>query len=97
MISTPFWIGTGFMKCVLTTLEGAERSVGSLVVAAAIFVIEMEEVLVARIACDGHICASCAKMLDLRAGISYNSSGPYSTCTACSKAYWDCLDDEVDS
>ena len=33
MISTPFCTGTGFMKCVLTTRELAERSVGSEVVA----------------------------------------------------------------
>lgn len=32
------------------TLDGADRSVGSKVVAAAIFVIEMEEVLVAKMA-----------------------------------------------
>lgn len=37
------------MKCVLITREGAERSVGSLVVEAAILVMEIEEVLVARI------------------------------------------------
>jgi hypothetical protein len=43
------------MKCVLMTLEEAERSVGSFVVAAAILVMEIEEVLVARMACDGHI------------------------------------------
>jgi hypothetical protein len=63
-------MGTGFMKCVLTTREEAERSVGSVVVAAAILVIEMEEVLVARMAWEGHIWASWAKILDLRSGIS---------------------------
>ena len=52
MISTPFWIGTGFMKCVDTTLEEADVSVGSFVVEAAIRVIDIEEVLVARIVCD---------------------------------------------
>lgn len=70
MISTPFWTGTGFMKCVLTTRDDAERSVGSVVVEAAIFVIEMEDVFVARMAWDGHICASCLKILDFRSGIS---------------------------
>lgn len=50
MISTPFCTGTGFMKCVLMTRDGPDRSFGSFVVAAAIFVIEMDEVLVARIA-----------------------------------------------
>lgn len=29
MISTPFWIGTGFMKWVDITREEADRSVGS--------------------------------------------------------------------
>lgn len=37
------------MKWVLMTREDAERSVGSFVVEAAIFVIEMEDVFVARI------------------------------------------------
>jgi hypothetical protein len=50
MISTPFWTGTGFMKCVLMTREDADRSVGSLVVLAAIFVIEIDDVFVARMA-----------------------------------------------
>ena len=50
IISTPFWTGTGFIKCVLMTREDTERSVGSFVVAAAILVMEMEEVLVARMA-----------------------------------------------
>ena len=52
IISTPFCMGTGFMKWVLMTLEAARRSVGLSggVVAAAIFVIEMEEVFVARMA-----------------------------------------------
>lgn len=50
MISTPFWMGTGFIKCVLITREDAERSVGSVVVEAAILVIEIEEVFVARMA-----------------------------------------------
>ena len=50
MISTPFWTGTGFMKCVLITRDEVEVSVGSFVVAAAIFVMEIEEVLVARTA-----------------------------------------------
>ena len=48
------------MKWVLTTRDAALRSVGlSLgVVAAAIFVMEIEEVLVARMACWGTILAS---------------------------------------
>ena len=60
IISTPVWTGTGFMKWVLTTRDAALRSVGlSLgVVAAAIFVMEIEEVLVARMACWGTILAS---------------------------------------
>jgi hypothetical protein len=55
IISTPFWMGTGFMKWVLTTREDADKSVGSFVVEAAILVIDMEEVLVARMACEGQI------------------------------------------
>lgn len=50
IISTPFWMGTGFMKWVLMTREEAERSVGSVVVLAAILVMEMEDVFVARMA-----------------------------------------------
>lgn len=51
-------MGTGFMKCVLITLEAAERSVGSFVVEAAILVMDIEEVFVAKIVCEGQICAS---------------------------------------
>jgi len=58
------------MKWVLMTREGAERSVGSLEVAAAIFVMDMEDVLVASMAWEGHIWASCEKMLVLSSGIS---------------------------
>lgn len=43
------------MKCVDTTRELADRSLGSLVVAAAIRVIEIEEVLVAKIVWAGQI------------------------------------------
>lgn len=51
MISTPFWMGTGFMKWVETTREEALRSVGSEAeVLAAIRVMLMEEVFVARMA-----------------------------------------------
>ncbi len=52
------------------TREGAERSVGSLEVDAAIFVMEMEDVLVASMAWEGQIWASCKKMLVLSSGIS---------------------------
>lgn len=52
------------------TREGAERSVGSEEVEAAIRVIDMEEVLVARIACEGHILASSEKIFVLRLSIS---------------------------
>ena len=58
IISTPRCTGTGFMKCVLMTRDAAERSLGSGLVAAAILVIEMEEVLVARMACAGQIWAN---------------------------------------
>ena len=43
-------MGTGFMKWVLMTRDDADKSVGSLLVLAAILVIEIEDVLVARIA-----------------------------------------------
>ena len=59
------------MKCVLTTREEAERSVGSLVVLAAIRVMLMLDVLVASIVCGAQTDASREKMLVLRSGISY--------------------------
>ena len=58
------------MKWVLMTREAAERSVGSFVVEAAIFVMDMEEVLVARIAWAGQIWASLEKMEAFKSGIS---------------------------
>lgn len=70
IISTPFWTGTGFMKCVPITRDGAARSLGSLVVAAAMVVIDIEEVFVPRMACLGHISASIEKSLVLRLDIS---------------------------
>lgn len=79
MISTPFWTGTGFMKWVETTREEAERSVASLVVEAAILVIEMEEVLVARMAWDGAIWARREKMEVFRSVISGTASMTKST------------------
>ena len=54
----------------LITREAAERSVESVVVEAAILVMEMEDVFVARMACEGQIWASWEKMVVLRAGIS---------------------------
>lgn len=67
------------MKCVDTTREEAEVSVGSLVVAAAILVMDIEEVLVARMACGGHICARDLKTSNLRDGISGTASITKST------------------
>lgn len=67
------------MKCVEMTREEADVSLGSLVVAAAIRVIEMEEVLVARMACGGQICASLEKMSNFREGISGTASMTKST------------------
>lgn len=55
----------------LITREEADRSVGSVVVLAAILVIEMEDVFVARIACCGQIWANWENILCLRSGISY--------------------------
>jgi hypothetical protein len=58
------------MKWVLMTRDEAERSVGSFVVEAAILVIEMEEVFVARIAWEGHIWASWENIFAFNSGIS---------------------------
>lgn len=81
IISTPRWMGTGFMKCVLMTRDAAERSLGSVlgVVAAAILVMEMEEVFVARMACAGQMRANWAKMESLRERISGTASMTKST------------------
>ena len=81
MISTPFWTGTGFMKWQDTTREAVERSVGFslVVVAAAILVMLMLEVLVARMACEGHMVASWEKICCFRLGISGTASITKST------------------
>jgi hypothetical protein len=52
------------------TRDGAERSVGSEEVDAAIRVMDMEEVFVARMAWEGHILASSEKIFVLRLSIS---------------------------
>jgi hypothetical protein len=67
------------MKCVETTRELVERSLGSVVVAAAILVMGMEDVLVARMACGGQMSASLAKMSNLSWGISGTASMTKST------------------
>ena len=79
MTSTPFCTGTGFMKCVLITLLLADRSVGSLVVAAAMRVMLIEEVLVERMACGGQIWARLANILSFRSRISGTASMTMST------------------
>lgn len=79
IISTPFWTGTGFMKWVEITRAGACKSVGSVVVAAAILVMEMDDVLVARIACLGAIWARLLKIVCLRSTISGTASITKST------------------
>ena len=58
MISTNFIIGTGFIKCIPITFSGLE-------VAAAILVIEIEDVLVARIQSSGAAASICSKILIL--------------------------------
>jgi len=58
------------MKWVLITRDGAVGSRESLVVAAAIFVIEMDEVFVARMVCGLQIVASWAKSDVFTSGIS---------------------------
>lgn len=67
------------MKCVEMTREDAEVSVGSLVVDAAMRVMEMEDVFVARMVCGGQIWASEEKMENFREGISGTASITKST------------------
>lgn len=79
MISTPFWMGTGFMKCVEITREEADVSVGSFVVDAAILVMDIEDVFVARMAWGGQIWARDSKMENFKEGISGTASITKST------------------
>lgn len=65
MISTPFCTGTGFMKCVLRTRCSAPFA------AAAILVMLILEVFVARIAFEGAISASSENIFVFSEGISY--------------------------
>jgi len=67
------------MKCVEITREDADVSVGSLVVDAAILVMDMEDVLVAKMACGGHISARRLNISNLREGISGTASMTKST------------------
>lgn len=85
MISTPFCIGTGFMKCVDITRDETERSLGSDVVDAAILVIEMEEVFVARTAWEGQILANWEKISVFNLSISGTASMTKSTLERSSK------------
>src|SRR5690554_7553471 len=67
MISTNFITGTGFIKCIPITLSGRE-------VTAAIFVIEIEEVLVAKIASGLAALSSCSKILNFKLSFSVAAS-----------------------
>lgn len=67
------------MKCVDITRDEADVSVGSFVVDAAMLVIEIEEVFVARIAWEGQICAKDSNMENLSEGISGTASMTKST------------------
>lgn len=67
------------MKCVLMTRDEADVSVGSFAVAAAILVMLIEEVFVARIACFGQISANCANIFSFSDGISGTASMTKST------------------
>jgi hypothetical protein len=58
------------MKCIPITREGAAKSLGSSVVAAAILVIDIEDVFVPRMAVGLHKRASCEKTLSFKSGIS---------------------------
>jgi len=72
-------MGTGFIKCVEITREEAEVSVGSFVVEAAIRVIEIDDVFVARMVWGGHIWARDSKMENFKDGISGTASITKST------------------
>ena len=72
IISTSFMTGTGFMKCMPITLSGR-------VVTAAILVIEMEEVLVARMTSDCVSASKSLKILSLRSTFSVAASTTNST------------------
>ena len=67
------------MKWVETTRDDADVSVGSFVVEAAIRVIEIEDVFVARMACGGHICARELNIENFKEGISGTASITKST------------------
>lgn len=67
------------MKCVDMTRDEAWRSVASFVVAAAILVMDIEDVFVARMACLGAICANWEKMEVFKSGISGTASMTKST------------------
>jgi hypothetical protein len=58
IISTSFMIGTGFIKCIPITCSG-------LLVTVAISEIEMEEVLLAKMACAGAAASSASKIESL--------------------------------
>ena len=67
------------MKCVEITRDDAEVSVGFFVVDAAIRVMDIDDVLVARIACGGQIRARDSKIENFREGISGTASITKST------------------
>ncbi len=67
MPSTSFISGTGFMKCMPATLSGR-------FVAAAIFVIEIDEVFVASNACGGQIWSSSLNTLSFKSTFSAMAS-----------------------
>jgi hypothetical protein len=64
-------------------------------VLAAILVIEIEDVFVARMAWEGQICASCANILLLRSGISCVLSDHVPRIVHCG-TYRNSLNDKVD-
>lgn len=67
------------MKWVEMTRDDADVSVGLVVVEAAILVMEIEDVLVARIACGGQIFARFENISNFREGISGTASMTKST------------------
>ena len=67
MISTNFIIGTGFIKCIPITFSGR-------FVAEAILVIEIDEVLVARIQFSGANSSICLKIFNFKSWFSVAAS-----------------------
>ena len=67
IISTNGMIGTGFIKCIPITCSGLE-------VTAAICVIDIDEVLVAKMVSSGHAASNCLNILSFKSTFSVAAS-----------------------